>query len=242
MFELVRALRRQTIMKTSRILSILLAALFPAAGLPAHATSEYDYAKNEYAIIRDGLAPNKLVSLASHGDGDGGRENFHVWLMAEPAHRKIVILYDIGGRLDTGPNAYYAFWSADSRHVAVTYRSDRHIVELNLYQIENRRAHLISGPSLFRDVTSRDPGAGDNERRSVPEFEWKDTRRFLLKERRLFVTSDPGFARMMGAYGKVTDKLDDGRWFVEFSAEADCVLMPGNRYRIVDLRVGKFGE
>ena len=79
-------------------------------------------------------------------------------------------------------------------------------------------------------------------RRSVPTFEWKGTRRFLLREDRLFVTSDRGFARMMGAYGKVTDKLDEGRFFVEFSAEADCLLLPGNRYRIVDLRVGKFGE
>jgi hypothetical protein len=40
----------------------------------------------------------------------------------------------------------------------------------------------------------------------------------------------------------VTDKLDDGRIVVELSAEADCVLMPKNRYRIVDLRIGKFGE
>jgi hypothetical protein len=229
-------------MKVSLIPWILVAALVPFAVLPARATSEHDYARDEFAIIRDGLAPNKQVSLASHGDGDGGRENFHVWLMAEPAHRKIVALDDIGGRLDTGPDAYYAFWSADSRHVAVTFRSDRHVVELNLYHIENRRAHLISGPSLFRDVTSRDPGRDDDMRRSVPEFEWKSTRRFLIKERRLFVTSDPGFARRMGAYGKVTEKLDDGRWFVEFSAEADCVLMPGNRYSIVDLRVGKFGE
>jgi hypothetical protein len=229
-------------MKVSCILSVLVAALVPFAVLPARATSEHDYARDEYAIIRDGLAPNKKVSLASHGDGDGGRENFHVWLMAEPAHRRIGALDDIGGRLDTGPDAYYAFWSADSRHVAVTFRSDRHVVELNLYQIENRRAHLISGPSLFRDVTSRDAGRDDDMRRSVPEFEWKGTRRFLIKERRLFVTSDPRFALRMGAYGKVTDKLDDGRWFVEFSAEADCVLMPGNRYRIVDLRVGKFRE
>jgi len=229
-------------MKVSCILSALLAALVPFAVMPARATSEHDYAKDEYAIIRDGLAPNKQVSLASHGDGDGGRENFHVWLMAEPAHRRIVALDDIGGRLDTGPDAYYAFWSADSRHVAVTFRSERHVVELNLYRIENRRTHLISGPSLFRDVTSRDPGAGDDERRSVPEFEWKGPRRFLLKERRLFTASDPGFARMMGGYGRVTDKSNDGRWFVEFSAEADCMLTSGNRYRIVDLRVGKFGE
>jgi hypothetical protein len=217
-------------------------ALFACAIAPARATDEHEYAKGEYAVIRDGLAPDKHKSLASHGDGDGGRENFRVWLMAEPAHRKLMALDDIDARLDSGPNAYYAFWSKDSRRVAVTYRSDRHIVELNLYQIEGRRAHPILGPSLFKDVTSRDPAPDDDMRRSVPEFEWKGTRRFLLREHRLFVISDPGFARMTGAYGKITGKPDEGRFFVEFSAEADCVLMPGNRYRIVDLRVGKFGE
>jgi hypothetical protein len=226
-----------------RALPLILAALLACAITPARATDEHDYARGEYAIIRDGLAPDKHRSLAAHGDGDGGSENFHVWLMAEPAHRKLMALDDIDARLDSGPNAYYAFWSKDSHSVAVTYRSDRHIVELNLYRIEGRRAHPVLGPSLFKDVTSREASLpGDDMRRSVPEFEWKGARRFLLRERRLFVTSDPGFARMMGAYGKITDKLDEGRFFVEFSAEADCVVMPGNRYRIVDLRVGKFGE
>jgi len=231
-------------MKTRHVLSAILVALFAFAALPARATSEHDYAKDEYAIIGTGLAPNQRMSLAAHGDGDGGRDGFHIWLMAEPAHRKIAALDDINSsnNLDTGPNAYYAFWSADSRRVAVTFRSNRHVVELNLYHVEGRRALPISGPSLFRDVTSRDPGREDDMRRSVPEFAWKSSRRFLLKEHRLFVTSDPGFVRMVGSYGRVTDKLDNGRFFVEFSAEADCVLMPNNRYRIVDLRVGKFGE
>lgn len=48
------------------------------------------------------------------------------------------------------------------------------------------------------------------------------------------------FTRLLGAYGKLAQKLDDGRFMVEFSAEADCVLISGHRYRIVDLRVGKF--
>ena len=43
---------------------------------------------------------------------------------------------------------------------------------------------------------------------------------------------------MLGAWGK----RDEGTGMIEFSAEADCVMLPGNRYRIVDLRVGKFGE
>ena len=59
-------------------------------------------------------------------------------LMAEPAHRKIAALGQInsGNNLDTGPGAYHGLWSADSRHVAVWFRSDRHVAELNLYRTE----------------------------------------------------------------------------------------------------------
>jgi hypothetical protein len=231
-------------MKISCILSVVLTSLLALAAAPAGATNEREYAKGEYAIIRDGLAPDQKMSLAAHGDGDGGHDNFHVWLMAEPGHRKIVTLDDISSsnNLDTGPDAYRAAWSADSRHVAVSFRSDRHELQLNLYRIENRRAHLVFGPSLFRDVTSRDVGRQDDLRRSGSSVEWRGPMRFVLSEHRLFLTSDPGLARMLGRYGKVKDKTDDGSTFVEFSAEADCVLMPGNRYRIVDLRVSKFDE
>jgi hypothetical protein len=37
----------------------------------------------------------------------------------------------------------------------------------------------------------------------------------------------------------VTEKLDDGRLAVEFSAEAECELLSGDRYRVIDLRAGK---
>jgi len=229
-------------------LRVLLAAILALAVTPARATDEHDYARDEYAIIRDGLAPSKQLSLASHADpesdGHGIGHNFHVWLMAEPAHRKLARLPGIGPKafLDTGPNAYRAFWSADSRHVAVNFRSDRHVLELNLYAIEGRRARLISGPSLFKDVTSRDVGRDDSSWRNVAWITWTGPRRFVLRENRLFQPSDPGFARMLGPWGKVTGKLVDGRELIEFAAEADCVLVAGNRYRIVDLRVGKFGE
>ena len=229
-------------------LRVLLAAILALAVTPARATDEHDYARDEYAIIRDGLAPNNQMSLASHADpesdGHGIGHNFHVWLMAEPAHRRLAPLPGIGPKafLDTGPNAYRTFWSADSRHVAVNFRSDRHELELNLYRIENRRARLISGPSLFKDVTSRDVGRDDSSWRNVAWITWTGPRRFVLRENRLFQPSDPGFARMLGPWGKVTGKLVDGRELIEFAAEADCVLVAGNRYRIVDLRVGKFGE
>jgi hypothetical protein len=36
-----------------------------------------------------------------------------------------------------------------------------------------------------------------------------------------------------GSYGRAIDKLDDGRLAVEFSAEAECELLSGDRYRVV---------
>jgi hypothetical protein len=243
--ELVAGSRRPRQMRSSLVLSVVLALLTVLGLTPGRATDSHEYEKDEYAIIRGGMSPDRHLSLASHGDGLGGSENFHVWLMAEPAHRKIMALDDISSdnNLDTGPDAYHATWAPDSRHVAVNFRSDRHVLELNLYGIENRRARLVSGPSVFRDVTSRDAGRKDDHvRASVSEIEWSSSRRFVLREYHLFLTSDPGFARMLGRYGKAKDKVDDGRTFFAFSAEADCVLMPGNRYRIVDLRVGKFPE
>ena len=230
-------------MNPRAVLSVL--AAFLAFGLtPACATDEHTYAKDEYGIIRDGLSPDKKMSLASHGDGDGGNENFHVWLMAEPLHRKLARLDDIGSgnNLDTGANAYRAVWAPDSRHVAVIFRSDRHVLELNLYSVENGRTQLISGPSLFRDVTSREVGAEENFGHRVSTIEWTGTRRFRLREHHLFLTAKTGLTRLLGAYGKQTQKLDDGRLMVEFSAEADCMLISGHRYRIIDLEVGKFGE
>jgi hypothetical protein len=42
------------------------------------------------------------------------------------------------------------------------------VVEFNLYAVEGHRTRLMSGPSLFRDVTSRETGRNDDLRRSVP--------------------------------------------------------------------------
>ena len=131
-------------MEICRPLLAVVAALLAFAVAPACATDTHEYARDEYAIIRDGLSPDKRMSLASHGEGLGGNDNFHVWLMAEPSHRKIASLGDIGSsnNLDTGPDAYHAVWTMDSRRVAVYFRSDRHAMELNLYNIDGRRVRF----------------------------------------------------------------------------------------------------
>jgi hypothetical protein len=229
-------------MKSTRAPWVVVAAFLVLAVSPARATDNHEYAKDEYAVISDGLAPNKRLSLASHGEGELGDGNFHVWLMVEPSHRKIMALANISSdnNLDTGPGAYHAQWSADSRRVAVSFRHGRHEIQLNIYHIEGRRAHLISGPSLFKDVTSRDIDQQEDVRNSTSEITWTGPSRFKLVERYLVRTSDSGFLRMLGKYGRISSKEDDGAIFVEFAAEADCEILPGNRYRIVDLRAAAF--
>jgi hypothetical protein len=225
------------------ILFALLALFVGFAAVPARATCNHGYARGEYGIIRNGLSPDKRLSLASHGEGELGDGDFRVWLMAEPSHRKVVALDDIGSdnNLDTCPDAYHAFWSADSRHAAVAFRVSRHEVELNLYSVEPASVHPIGGPSLFKEVTSRDVGEPDHLNQSLAAIEWHAGDRFALREYRTFMVSDPAFVRMLGAYGRVTDKLDDGKLVVEFSAAADCRLLPGHRYRVTDLRPGNPG-
>jgi hypothetical protein len=226
------------------ILSLTMLALLALASTLSFATAEHTYGKNEYEIIRDGLAPNKQWSLAAHGEGEDAESNFHIWLMAEPAHRKLSPLDDIGSdnNLDTAPEAYYAFWAPDSRHVAVSFRSDRHISELILYAIESGRTKLVAGPSLLRELMGRDLGENDALRQSYAEFEWRGADRFVLKEHRTLATKDKGLLGKLGAFGRLVEKQNDGQLIVQFSAEADCQLAPDHRYRVVALRRGKFAD
>jgi len=102
------------------LLAISAALVLTCVGLPvrAGATSVYDYKPKEYVIVDGGLAPNKRFAIAANGYG-----SFHVYLMAEPAHKPIATLASIDNDaiLDTGPSAYHAVWSPDSRHVAVHF-------------------------------------------------------------------------------------------------------------------------
>ena len=231
-------------MQTPFLRYLAVAVGLAATALPAGATSNHHYAKGEYGIIHGGLAPNKQVSLASRGEGELGDEDFHVWLMAEPAHRKLMKLDDISSdnNLDTDPEAYHAVWSKDSRHVGVSFRSSRHEVTLNLYNVEDRRIRLISGPDLFKEVAHRDVADSEDQRQRISVVEWHAGNRFLLKEFRSFLVSDDGLAKLLGSYGRVAEKMDDGKLFVQFFVEAECELLPGDRFRVVDLKPGKPGD
>jgi hypothetical protein len=114
---------------------------------PAHATSIYSYKPGEYTVIVDGRSPDGRYAIASHGDGEDGYDNFHLYLMDAIRGGKIGPLEEIRDTLDTGADASFAKWSADSSQVSITYRIDRHVAVMVRYRIANRRAYRINGPT-----------------------------------------------------------------------------------------------
>lgn len=190
------------------------------------------------------MAPNGHLSLASHGEGEFGSDNFYVYLMAEPAHRRITALDGITNNLDSGPAAFRAAWAPDSRHVSIAYRIERHVTAISLYRIERSRAIEIVGPALFKEVTSRDvDDSVDHENSSFTSLSWLSPRRFVLKEDHLFIDAPPSLLRSLGRFGKQeNEQVYEKRIFFKFSAVAICEIVGGSHYRIVDLKPGAFED
>jgi hypothetical protein len=111
------------------------------------ATSNHEYGPNEYAVIDGGLSPDHKYSVTAHGGGELGYDNFHIYLMNAATGKKIGPLEEIKDNLDTGADAFYAKWSANSTEVAIRYRVGRHEAMEVRYRIGNGRAYLIKGPS-----------------------------------------------------------------------------------------------
>ena len=165
--------------------------------------------------------------------------------MAEPAHRKLMTLDDVNDDniLDSAPDAFHAAWSADSRFVAVSFRSERHVVTLNIYAVDGARAKLLDGPDLFRDVTGLSV-AGNNDldmRTSVPALIWATPRRFHLTDYRVFVADDARLADKLGVLGKASPR-DGGGNTIQFSAEADGEVLPDGKIRMGKPTPGKFED
>jgi len=221
------------------------AAMMLACIVPVRAVSTHAYKPNEYAVIRDGTAPDRQHSVAAHGNGDDGSEDFHLYLMAEPGHKRIGPLEEVGPDiLDTGPDAFQAVWSADSRHVALLYRVDRHVMAMRLYRIESRRAYPVVGDSLFHAATNLpEDSSEDREVRSLSnQVTWTGPAKFVLKEHRFLRTRTPELAHLLGRFGRQETPEGDnpGSYLIEFSAEAECELISGDRYRILDVKPGRF--
>ena len=136
-------------MKIRMCISIVL--LFSAFAPPVFATSNYDYKPGEYVTVIGGRSPDGRYSIATHGDGELGYDNWHVYLMDATSGRKIGPLEEIQDPLDTAADGYVAKWSPDSSRVSITYRADRHVAVTIVYRIANRRAYLLSGPTQIAE-------------------------------------------------------------------------------------------
>lgn len=234
-----RSYRHRTPARILRVGMQCVAAIVLLA--PAYATDNYAYKPNEYVVVRNGKSPDGHFSIAAHGGGELGYDNFHIYLMAEPGHRKIGPLEEIKNNLDTGAQAFIANWSKDSHYVAITYRIDRHIGDLKVYRIANRRAYPIVITSLFNSAFPKGSipkKAIANQRSADAEVTWLRPGAFRLYEHRYYYPSTPEGVKAFGKYGK-PDKTTDGgtvTYGVDFAVEATCELTGNDHYRIVSLR------
>ena len=128
-------------------LRIFILLFFVECAISAFATSNYEYKQGEYVTVTNGTSPDGRYAIATHGEGDLGYDNWHVYLMDAQTGKKIGPLEEITDPLDTAADAYVAKWSADSSKVAITYRADRHVAVTIIYRIANRRAYRVSGPT-----------------------------------------------------------------------------------------------
>jgi hypothetical protein len=234
-------LRRAICAALARSISIWFAVLL--SGVQANATSNYSYQKNEYPTVKDGLSPSKKLSVAAHGEGDYGYDNFHLYLMVEPTHEKLARLDGIGPEMvDTGPDAYQAQWSTNSRYVVLYYRADRHYSVMRLYKIENRQVYRIRGPKLLDVVANpiKDKFILNDDRFGSIDLSWVSPTQFILKEWRVFPYGNPKLAAILGKFGisePFTDNQDPQQYHpIYFSAEAMCELIPGHKYRIHQMK------
>ena len=221
-----------------------------AAAAPALATSNYEYKSGEYVVVDGGLSPDQHFSIATHGDGDLGDDNFHAWLMAEPAHKPIAALslVDQNSILDTAADAFHAVWSPDSKYVALNFRSDRYVLTMLLYEIRGRRPHELDAPLLFTKVSKLPDDSDAFEIRTDQTIlTWQSATQFILKERRLIIAKSQGLATKLGAYAKPDKEAaspgatpPDKRLFLNFSAEAVCEVVPGRGYRVIGMKPGAF--
>jgi len=213
---------------------------------PVFATAEHDYKPGEYLLIEKGLSPDKQYGLYA---GQAG-ETFHIFLFSVEGKnkKKIGPLTEIEFRLDSAPEAFHAEWSPDSKHVAVTYRGDRHLMVMVVYRIENQRAYHVEIPSLFDTALpkfDREHYEMTDTSRGDVGLKWKGAKQFVLLETSHYWHVHKNPQKKMGKFGKVKsegDAEDKSALGVEFSAEALCELTENDGVKILELKPGKFGE
>jgi hypothetical protein len=231
-------------------------ALVSAFAVKVFATATYDYKPGELLVVEGGKSPDKKFSIVS---GEDKKEHFGVFLMDAQTKKIIGPLEEVATDLDSAPDAYRAHWSPDSKHVGISSRSDRHMLENVIYRIENRRAYLVQTPELrchavpdFRQIM-KDLGGLPGASKDEPEdwkvrqnenaseiVKWLSPTRFIVHEESQFQvrTRDPAAA--LGKYGETekengeADANNPGDLYhVWFEAEGECELLPGDKSQVL---------
>ena len=249
--------------KAPLVAAALVAALFFPLVAETDATASYDYKPGEFLVIKGGRSPDRKLSIVAGEDKTSG---FAIYLMEADTKKRLGRLEEIQDPLDTVPDALSAHWSTDSKHVGISYRSDRHWTQNIIYRIDTRRAHLVETPELICHAVpdfcrlekelggklapdkEEAAGAPANVRQlsSYSEIvKWISPTRFVVREESQYTveTRDPSAA--LGKYAVEVEKqkpeedeVGDSYWFV-FSAEGECELLPGDKCRIVNTRPSK---
>jgi hypothetical protein len=155
----------------------------------------------------------------------------------------------VSTELDTGPDAYIAHWSPDSKHVSISSRAARHMLGYELYRIENKLAYLVETPNLMcHTVPDFCKLVDELTERNLKEIsiysdivKWVSPTGFLVREISQFQikTRDPSSA--LGQYGEIekgkpeTDQASSSH-HVWFKAEGECELLPGDKSQVVNTR------
>ncbi len=207
------------------------------------ATSTYYYKPGETLVVENGKSPDRKFSIVSSADNSG--DFVGIWLMDAQTKKLIGKLEEVSTGLDSGPDAYRAHWSPDSKHVGISSRSDRHWMDNVIYRIENRRAYLVETPELICHAVpdfcrlEKELAAAQKIRQDGFYSEitkWISPTRFVVRETSHWrVTErdrDPSAA--LAEYGDV-EKPGPGLDFylVSFEAEGEYELLPTDKSRVI---------
>ena len=132
---------------------IFVSTLLLLVSTAALATSNYDYGPDEYVAISNGISPDRKLAITTHGEGEMGYGNFHVYLFDAITGKKIGPLEEIVEVLDTDAETFGAKWARDSSEVTIVYRVDRHApLKSMTYRLAKGRATpLTKKPVDVRD-------------------------------------------------------------------------------------------
>lgn len=211
----------------------LLAVLWAA---PAAATDNYVYRAGEYVTISGGRSPDGRWSIAAHGDGELGYDNFHLYLLREPSHKKLVMLRT-GDHLDTGPLSIVGLWSPDASRVAILYRSDRHIMDLRLFDVTDGKLHRVNVPSLVKVVGQRYFKPGTRRELFGRQYRvvWQKPDHLILEESETFDAAQPAFRPGLEPYLTV-NQTNPNRVFTGFVATARYKVTKTGKLRLLEVR------